>query len=147
MSGQDSVSDPSHRPARRPAEIAVAVVERDNQFLVRQRPSGAPMAGLWEFPGGKIQPGETPQAAARRECLEETCLAVEIVGAYPSQSERYSHGAVALRFFAARVVSPQPRPEETWGWVPRRELAQLEFPSGNRRLIEMLLAEAPAEDV
>ena len=44
--------------------IAIAVIEQDGHFLIGKRPCGEPLAGLWEFPGGKIEPGETPQAAA-----------------------------------------------------------------------------------
>ncbi len=52
--------------------IAIAVVEHDGNFLIGLRPSGAVLGGLWEFPGGKVEPDETPEAAAARECLEET---------------------------------------------------------------------------
>ena len=53
-----------------PVEIAIAVVEHEGRFLIGLRPPGAPLAGLWEFAGGKLEPGETPQMAAARECLE-----------------------------------------------------------------------------
>src|SRR5437764_2006476 len=62
----------SSRRKTMPTPIAVAVVEKDGHFLVGQRPEGVSLAGLWEFPGGKIEPGESPEAAAVRECLEET---------------------------------------------------------------------------
>lgn len=55
-----------------PQSIAIAVVQRGEQFLIGQRPLGVALAGLWEFPGGKVLPGESPEAAAVRECQEET---------------------------------------------------------------------------
>lgn len=57
-----------------PTPIAIAVVQHADQFLIGQRPAGLVLSGYWEFPGGKIQLGETPEAAAVRECLEETGL-------------------------------------------------------------------------
>ena len=59
-------------------EIAVAVVERDGSFLIGLRTAGLSLAGMAEFPGGKVEPGESPSAAAVRECLEETGLQIEV---------------------------------------------------------------------
>ena len=53
---------------------AVALIDCDGRVLLAQRPEGKPMAGLWEFPGGKIEPGETPETALIRELVEELCL-------------------------------------------------------------------------
>ena len=79
--------------------IAIAVVEHDAKFLVGQRPPGVPLAGLAEFPGGKVQPGETPEKAAIRECLEETGLTVRIVERYATVRHDYAHDRVELYFF------------------------------------------------
>ena len=130
-----------------PVEIAVAVVEHQQRFLVRRRAAGQPLGGLWEFPGGKVEPGETVADAALRECQEETDLAVELVGAYARQTEHYAHGAVTLHFFAARPIGETNDAAGDWKWVSRESLAELEFPSGNRRLIEHLLASLPPADV
>ena len=81
-------------------EIAIAVVERDGQFLIGLRPEGESLAGYWEFPGGKVTAGETAEDAARRECLEETGLEVRIVGTYPAIAYDYPHASVQLHFFA-----------------------------------------------
>jgi len=122
-----------------PTAIAIAVVEHENRFLIGQRPTGVPLAGLWEFPGGKIEPGETPEAAAVRECLEETGLAVEPLFAYPTQQHEYVHGSVELHFIACRSLTERPlAPREPFRWVARAELASCEFPAGNRRLLELL---------
>jgi mutator protein MutT len=118
--------------------IAVAVVESAGRFLVGQRPAGVPLAGLWEFPGGKIEPGETPAQAAARECLEEAGLAVEIIGSYPAQVERYDHGTVQLFFLACRPLDPSRPPAGLYRWVARSDLRGLDFPAGNRSLIDRL---------
>ena len=119
--------------------IAIAVVEHEGLFLIGKRPPGVPLAGLWEFPGGKIEPGETPEAAAARECLEETGVRVEALFPYPAQTEEYAHGEVELHFIACRpLITPPPEPAPPFRWVARAELANHEFPSGNRRILQLL---------
>ena len=67
-----------------PTRIAIAVVEHAGRYLIGRRPDGVPLAGLWEFPGGKVQLSETAEQAAERECLEETGLEVAVGEAYPA---------------------------------------------------------------
>lgn len=121
--------------------IAIAVVEQEGRFLIGQRPEGAPLAGLWEFPGGKIEPGETAEAAAVREAREETGLAVEPLFRYPEHLHEYDHGRVQLIFIACRLAADAawaPRPP--FRWVERADLAAHAFPEGNRALIRLLTA-------
>jgi mutator protein MutT len=120
-------------------KVAIAVVEQNGCFLIGQRPEGVPLAGLWEFPGGKILPGETAEAAAIRECLEETGIAVENVLHLSSVSHAYEHGTVALEFIACRPVNgEQAKPTPPFRWVPRGELAEYEFPPANAAILELL---------
>ena len=125
------------------ARIAIAVVEQDGRFLVGQRPQGVPLAGYWEFPGGKIEPGETPQAAAARECFEETGIEV-IVGeeCFATQHE-YEHGCVELHFFRCVPSDPDQSPKPPYIWVARTELAALEFPAANAGLLAHLVQSGP----
>ena len=121
--------------------IAIAVVEHDGRFLVGQRPEGVPLAGLWEFPGGKIMPGETPEAAAVRECLEETGLAVQPLARYPEHLQAYDHDRVRLHFIACRLTGNSlATPLPPFRWSSRDEMATLTFPSGNATLLGLLLA-------
>jgi 8-oxo-dGTP diphosphatase len=81
-------------------EVAAAVLQRsDNTFLLAQRPAGKPYAGYWEFPGGKIEPGESATHALARELHEE--LAIDVKRAYPwlTREYDYEHAAVRLRFY------------------------------------------------
>jgi 8-oxo-dGTP diphosphatase len=123
-----------------PTPIAIAVVEHEGQFLVGQRPAGVPLAGLWEFPGGKIELGESPEAAAVRECLEETGLAAVPLFRYPEHVQTYNYDRVQLYFIACRVdINSLEEPREPFRWVRREELASLEFPAGNMALLDLLL--------
>jgi 8-oxo-dGTP diphosphatase len=122
-----------------PKQIAIAVVERSDCFLIGQRPSGVPLAGLWEFPGGKLEPGESPEQAAERECVEETGLIVHAQETYLVHKEEYPHGAVELHFVNCHPAAQENRePKLPFRWTPRHELTNYEFPSGNRKLLELL---------
>ena len=118
--------------------IAIAVVERAGCFLIGQRSPGVPLAGLWEFPGGKIEPGESPEETAVRECREEAGLEVQAVGSYLVHEEEYPHGRVELHFLACRPVAEDQLPAAPFRWVPRQQLGEYEFPSGNREILAML---------
>lgn len=124
-----------------PTPIAIAVVEQEGRFLIGQRPVGSALAGMWEFPGGKIEPGESPEAAAVRECREETGLQVEPLRRYPTAEHDYEHDQVQLHFIACQVIEPLPALGGTYRWVPRQELGQYDFPAGNCELLELLLRE------
>jgi 8-oxo-dGTP diphosphatase len=127
--------------------IAIAVVEHAGSFLIGRRPPGVPLAGLWEFPGGKMEPAETAREAAVRECREETGLAVEAEGTWLVQEEEYPHGRVRLHFIACRLARDETDSQrEPFRWVPRHELATYEFPTGNRELLKLLLAIPPRLD-
>jgi len=119
-------------------EIAIAVVEFDGRFLIGMRPEGSPLAGYWEFPGGKLAPGETPQAAAARECREEIGIDVIIGEAYPEVVHEYDHGTLKLHFFKATPTEPSQPTSDRFIWVPRERLGEYRFPEANARLMETL---------
>jgi len=125
-----------------PTRVAIAVVEQDGCFLIGQRPEGVPLAGLWEFPGGKIRVGETAEAAAIRECLEETGIQIENVSHLSSVSHEYEHGTVALEFVHCRPIGGGPeRPSQPFRWVRRADLAKYEFPAANAAILKKLIGE------
>ncbi|MCU0961382.1 MAG: (deoxy)nucleoside triphosphate pyrophosphohydrolase [Pirellulaceae bacterium] len=119
--------------------VAVAVVQHAGCFLVGQRPSDQPLGGLWEFPGGKVQEHESPHAAAARECHEETGLRVVVTQRLMVHQQAYPHGMIRLHFFACRPAHGACEPRAPFRWVPRDELARLDFPAGNRPLLDYLL--------
>jgi 8-oxo-dGTP diphosphatase len=102
-----------------PVEVAAAVIQRaDGAFLLAQRPAGKVYAGYWEFPGGKVEPGEPPEQALARELHEE--LGIETCTAFPWITREYSypHASVRLNFFrvTAWKGDPHPREDQTIAW-------------------------------
>jgi 8-oxo-dGTP diphosphatase len=93
-------------------EVAAAVIERPGEFLLAQRPAGKPYPGYWEFPGGKIEAGESPRAALDRELREE--LGIEVREATPWITRRYTytHATVRLHFFRVSRWEGEPAPLE-----------------------------------
>jgi len=101
--------------------VAAGIVENDaGEFLLSSRPEGKPYAGYWEFAGGKIEAGETPLQALKREFAEE--LGIEILSARPwlAKTHRYEHALVHLYFF--RIApdgwcgQPEAREGQRWAW-------------------------------
>ena len=114
---QPSAASRQPSPAR--IEVAAAVITRpDGSFLLGQRPAGKVYAGYWEFPGGKVEAGEAPPAALRRELHEE--LGIEVRTAYPwlTRDYDYAHAAVRLRFFrvTAWEGTPHGRENQIFTW-------------------------------
>ena len=121
-----------------PQPIAIAVVEQEGRYLIGQRGADGPLPGLWEFPGGKVEAGETPEQAAVRECREETGLQVAIVGLLDRLLFSYPHGEVELHFFACRPIDAGETPAARFRWVPAQELGRYEFPAANAKLVARL---------
>jgi 8-oxo-dGTP diphosphatase len=128
----------SDESTARRLKIAVAVVESEGHFLIGLRPEGVPLAGLWEFPGGKLMPGESAESAAIRECLEETGLLVRVTGEYPPTSHSYEHGTVQLRFLACAPAVSQPELPARFRWVKPTDLSHYAFPPANTELLKLL---------
>ena len=103
------LSPPAHPPSPRLEVVAAVIIRPDGSFLLGQRPAGKVYAGYWEFPGGKVEPGETPLAAIARELKEE--LGIEVRTAYPWIVRDYdsAHAAVRLRFYRVVEWSGNPR--------------------------------------
>ncbi|WP_422926259.1 (deoxy)nucleoside triphosphate pyrophosphohydrolase [Singulisphaera sp. PoT] len=127
----------------RPVRVGIALVARDGRFLVRQRPPGAAMPGVWEFPGGKCEPEESAEDATRRECLEEIGIEVELLGLRRRFDHRYPHAWVELSFFDAKTVEPDAEPPSETGfiWVSAAMLSSLVFPGANEAILEDLARE------
>ncbi len=124
-----------------PQPIGIAIVERDGRYLVGRRDTEEPLAGYDEFPGGKCQVSESPQACAERECLEETGLTVIAERLLLRRQFDYAHGSVDLHFWLCHVTDEVELAEEHRGfrWLDAETLGTCRFPEANARVIALLL--------
>jgi len=119
--------------------VACALVDADKRVLIAQRPEGKALAGLWEFPGGKIDEGETHHAALAREIREELDAEIDVGELVFDVTHAYDDRTVALYFYRCRLRG-QARPllGQEMRWVPRAELPALGFPPADEELIRLL---------
>ena len=122
--------------------VAVALIDAEGRVLLAQRPEGKSLAGLWEFPGGKVEQGESPEAALIRELHEElgidtwaSCLAPLTFA-----SHAYENFHLLMPLFACRrwQGTPQPREGQTLKWVYAKDLREYPMPPADIPLIPIL---------
>ena len=119
--------------------VVAAIVEDHGRYFVTRRQKGAHLEGLWEFPGGKIDPGESLADGLRRELGEELGVDAEIGDEVFSVSHEYADRRVELHFLSCTFLNaPVPRLGQEMRWVARDELHSLEFPPADAELIEVL---------
>jgi 8-oxo-dGTP diphosphatase len=121
---------------------AAALIDRDGRVLLAQRPEGKSMAGLWEFPGGKVEPDETPEAALVRELNEElgietwdSCLAPLTFA-----SHAYDDFHLLMPLFACRKWNGivQPKESQTLKWVEAKAIKEYPMPAADIPLVSIL---------
>ncbi len=119
--------------------VCAVLVNGQGEILVTDRPAGKDMAGLWEFPGGKIEPGESPEAALVRELREELGIdtATSCLAPCGFASHTYEKFHLLLIAFAIRKWQGEPHPHEgqRMQWVPVNGLFRLEMPPADRPLL------------
>ena len=156
-------------PVRRPRkplphyDIAAGVIWHGDELLIAQRPPHGLLGGLWEFPGGKREPGESLEECVQREVREELGIAVQVGALLATVEHAYTHFRITLHAFHCQYVSGEPqchpvgssprsRQERgteyqganggactAWRWVTPQELERYAFPAANRKIIQMLL--------
>jgi 8-oxo-dGTP diphosphatase len=121
---------------------AVALVDADGRVLLAERPAGKSMAGLWEFPGGKVNPGETPEAALIRELAEELGIDVtaSCLAPFTFASHAYPDFHLLMPLYVCRKWSgtPTAREGQRFDWVRPRRLADYPMPPADGPLVALL---------
>ncbi|MBS1765923.1 MAG: NUDIX domain-containing protein [Acidobacteria bacterium] len=118
--------------------MAIALLHRQGRWFLQRRALDAPhLPGLWEFPGGKIEPGESPETASRRELEEELSWNPGSLRALEPLTHAYADRVVELHPFLAE--GPElPRASLAWGWFTATEATRLPAPEANAPLLTML---------
>ena len=150
------LEDPSSLPVKPPKkpkphyEIGAGIIWRDSRILIAQRPLEGLLGGLWEFPGGKREPGETLEECVRREIREELDIEVAVDRPFLTVKHAYTHFRITLHAFHCTYLSGEPKPLECadWRWVHPEALEEYAFPRADRKLLETLLGkDAPPTQV
>jgi len=122
--------------------VCAALVDGDGKVLLQQRPQGKAMAGLWEFPGGKINPGESPELALCRELREELGLDVVPSSLEPFgfASHRYDGFHILLLLYRCHAWhgAPHPRESQAFAWVAPEGMSDYAMPEADKPLVVML---------
>ena len=141
MSAPDSA--PAAAPLRLLLVVAVALVDVDGRVLVSERPEGKQLAGLWEFPGGKVEPGERPEQTLIRELAEELGIRVEepCLAPLTFASHAYPDFHLLMPLYVCRRWTGTPRPMEGQAlrWVRPKALRDLAMPPADAPLIPFLI--------
>ena len=125
---------------RKRLHVVAALISREDRFFAQQRPANTSRAGLWEFPGGKVEPGETPQAALAREIHEELGCVVEVGALVSTNHHDYPDLALTLDLFQCRLVSGEPVARQGQGlrWGTAEELCTLPFAEADVPFLPLL---------
>jgi 8-oxo-dGTP diphosphatase len=119
--------------------VAAAIIERDGRWLMARRLKGTHLEGLWEFPGGKADPGETLEACLVRELAEELGVDGRVAGLRWSTTHDYPGTRVELHFYDCTIDGdPQPLLGQELRWVSASELAELPLPEADAGLVALL---------
>jgi 8-oxo-dGTP diphosphatase len=123
-------------------EVSAALIFRNGKLLITQRPTDTHLGGLWEFPGGKREPGETFEQCLARELREELGAEVQVGGLFEEIMHVYADKTVHLKFFLCEFTGDEPQPLGCAAvkWVSKPELADYEFPAADARLLDKLRA-------
>lgn len=122
-----------------PTRIAVAIIERDGNFLIARRKAGGTFPDLWELPGGRCRDGEDPAACVVREVMEETGLHVRPEAGAGVIEHAYPEFCVEIHAYFCRILGGQARPIESQAiaWIGWDEIGHYAFPEANQKLFPL----------
>lgn len=128
---------------RKRIRVVGAMIERDGQYLITQRPPTASLPLLWEFPGGRVEEGETDEQALARELREEMGISVEVGTRTMHVQHGYEDYDIDFRVYRCRLLSSEKEIRHlkvhTHRWVTPTELDDYEFPAADQKTLEQLL--------
>lgn len=125
--------------------VAAALIWRGDRFFICRRPAGKARAFMWEFAGGKVEPGETPGQALVRECMEEIGVKVEVKEEFARVIHEYPDLTVELYLFDALIVSGEPQMLEhsAFAWICADEIGNYDFCPADVELLQQITKKDP----
>jgi 8-oxo-dGTP diphosphatase len=122
-------------------QVTAAIIVRNGKILIARRDKDDPLKDKWEFPGGKLEPNETPEACLKRELEEELGVVTEIGEFFCSSKYEYSHIAIELLVYHAHYVSGEFKANDhaEIRWVLPSELDRYDFPEADAPIVEKLM--------
>lgn len=125
-------------------EVVAALIWENDRFLICRRPAHKTQAMLWEFVGGKVEPGETPEEALVRECREELDVTVEPLSVFTQLTHDYPDVRVHLTLFTARIVSGEPKLLEHSAieWITPSEIPDYDFCPADAEILKIIMKES-----
>jgi 8-oxo-dGTP diphosphatase len=125
--------------------VAALIQDEQGRYLITQRRKGSHLAGLWEFPGGKPESGESLEEALRRELTEELSARFGVGERVETVRWEYPERTIVIHFFRCRLESGtiEPREDQAMAWVAPERLSDFDFPPADRDLIARLRFRAP----
>lgn len=126
-------------------DVVAAVIWQEGRYLGVRRPGGKPMAGAYEFPGGKIEPGESTRSALARELREELGISPTVIAFFREKAHSYEHLSVRLHFFHVHAFTGELAPLEgqDMEWLTPQEAKERPFLEADRDVVEELAQTAP----
>jgi mutator protein MutT len=126
--------------------VAAAIIRRNEHILLTRRKPDAHLPGLWEFPGGKVEPGESLIAALQRELREELAIDVEVQEECYTTTHHYPAKSVELHFFNCTIIDGEPHLIDVaeFRWVKSSDLLSYSFPEADLELVERLARPHPS---
>jgi 8-oxo-dGTP diphosphatase len=126
-----------------PIHVVCGIIERENRILLAQRPAGKRLAGLWEFPGGKVELDETPVQALHRELAEELGCEVIITREGPAVPWVYEWGSIVLHSFVCRLADnssePHAHEHQAIAWLPQAQIRTFDLAPADGPIVDWLL--------
>jgi len=121
--------------------VAAALIEEKGRYLITRREEGVHLGGLWEFPGGKCETGESFESCLQREILEELGVEITQPQFFMTQDHEYPEKKVELKFFFCSILKGEPRPLACAEicWVKPEELEAFEFPPADQPVVSQLV--------
>ncbi|NOZ01103.1 MAG: (deoxy)nucleoside triphosphate pyrophosphohydrolase [Deltaproteobacteria bacterium] len=129
----------------KPIRVVAAVVEREGLYLISQRNARAVFSLMWEFPGGKVEPGEDDSTALKRELKEELNAEIEVGSLLESKIHNYDAFSVDFRVYRCRLKNDDLKAIDVadFKWIPAQDLSKYEFPPADESAIALLTGVMP----